>query len=60
LKAAVDIETQTQQTVHFEVLTANGQTLEDSIGHSDIETTEVTYNTHTTINQYLKISGDTQ
>ena len=31
----MDIVTQNQQTVHCEVLTDSGQTVEDSSGHSD-------------------------
>jgi len=34
--------TQKQQTVQCEVLTDSGQTVEDSSGHSDTETTDGT------------------
>ena len=41
-KTAVDVVTQNQQTVHCEVLTDSGQTVEGSSGHSDTEPTDGT------------------
>ena len=41
-ETSVDIVTQNQRTVHCEVLTDSGMTVEDSSVHSDTESTDCT------------------
>jgi len=45
-KTAVDMVAQNQQTAQCEVLTDSGETLEDSNGHSDTETSDDTRMNH--------------